>query len=91
MLPDFRTRSLTEFRAHLCDEIRWVERHGAHLWLTRHGRKRAAVIPSHHMQVLEAALGKPLAETRLTMEEEWRRLQRAEAARQQLMQEGKWR
>lgn len=90
MLPDFRVKTLTEFRTDFCKEVHWVERHGAHLWLTRHGRKIAAVIPKHHMQVLEAALGKPLNEHRMTMDEHWRELQRAEAARKQLMAEGKW-
>ncbi|PIE11841.1 MAG: hypothetical protein CSA72_01605 [Rhodobacterales bacterium] len=91
MLPDFRTRSVTEFRTQISEEIRWIDRHGAHLWLTRHGRKIAAVVPPHHMAVLEAALGKPLDQHRLTMEERLRQLERAAAARRTLEETGRWR
>lgn len=85
MLPEHLDLTYSRFREAPGKYLAFVEKTGGHLWLHRHGRFRAAVIPSHHLTLLETLIGTDLREERGAMERKWEKLRRAKAA--QLQQE----
>ena len=57
IVPDFKLIPLTEFRAHAARDIRWVRNMHRHIWITKHGKIHAGVIPVQHLRMLERLLG----------------------------------
>lgn len=57
VVPDYKILSLTEFRAQASFNIKWMNHMGRHLWISKHGRHVAGVIPIDHLRILERMLG----------------------------------
>ncbi len=79
MLPQFHVMTVQNFRENLSEQVRWVENMGAHVWISKHGKHVAAVIPIHHLRMLEALLGGTLDGKRAKLEDEYRAWKRAVA------------
>jgi PHD/YefM family antitoxin component YafN of YafNO toxin-antitoxin module len=56
VLPAHRPVPVSRFREEIAKHMAWVEHEGGFVWLTRHGRHVAAVIPFYQLEVLMAAL-----------------------------------
>lgn len=53
-MPDkYRVMTLTEFRADASRQLAWVEWMGGHVWITKHKKAIAAVIPFYQLKPLE--------------------------------------
>lgn len=70
-LPDYHIRSLTNFRKDCAKEVAWVEKLGRHVWLTKHGRVVAAVIPRYHLKAVERVMGWDYSTARARYEEDY--------------------
>ncbi|MBV2358496.1 hypothetical protein KUH32_01800 [Thalassococcus sp. CAU 1522] len=88
MQSEFRAVPLTRFREQTAKHVDWVDRWGGHLWLSRHGRFVAGVVPFYQLELLAALEGRDETEARRRLEEEYTRFRaaksvqaRAEAAR----------
>ena len=79
MLPQFQVINLQDFRESLAAQVRWVEGRGAHVWITKHGKHVAAVIPIQHLRMLEALLSGTLDDKRAKLEREYTAWKRAVA------------
>ena len=79
MMSVNRAVTLTKFRENPGKFLTWVEDEGGHVWLTRHGKHVAAVIPFHEMKVLEALLGQSETARVEQIEKEYRRFRSAKA------------
>jgi prevent-host-death family protein len=79
MLPQFHAITAQDFRENLSEQVRWVEDQGAHIWITKHGKHVAAVIPIPHLRMLEALLSGTLDDKRARLEQEYRAWKRAVA------------
>ncbi len=70
-----RKLSLTDFRIHASKNVNWVIENNAHIWLLKHGRPAAGVVPAHHMRALDRMMGKPMDQHESEMErilQDWR-------------------
>ena len=74
-----RITSLTEYRADCAALTGWVQHMGGRLWLTKHGKFVAAVVPVFQCERLEEWERLSLADTRRRMEEDYRRWKRVKA------------
>lgn len=67
----YRILPLSRFREEAGKSLTWVTREGGQIWLTRHGKAVAALIPLYQLEMLEAVLGLSEAERqeRVAMEQ----------------------
>ena len=67
----YRVLPLSRFREEAGKSLTWVTREGGQIWLTRHGKAVAALIPLYQLEMLEAVLGLSEAERqeRVAMEQ----------------------
>ena len=79
MYYEFRRLPVSRFREEAGKHMDWVETAGGHLWLTRHGKHTAAVIPFYQMKVLEEVLGQSEASKAQALEAEYARFRAAKA------------
>lgn len=76
-ISEYRITSLSEFRTHTAQMTGWVQHMGGRLWLTRHGKFVAALVPVYQCQRLEEWERRSLAEERARMElryQKWKRV-----------------
>ncbi|MDF1803212.1 hypothetical protein [Thalassovita sp.] len=72
-LSPYRIASLSEFRRNTAQHAGWVQHAGGRLWLTRHGRTVAALVPMHQCQMLETWESRSLEEERRRYERSYSR------------------
>lgn len=76
-MAEYRITSLSEFRANTAQMTGWVQHMGGRLWLTRHGKFVAALVPVFQCQRLEEWERRSLAVERARMElryQKWKRV-----------------
>lgn len=76
-ISEYRITSLSEFRTNTARMTGWVQHMGGRLWLTRHGKFVAALVPVFQCQRLEEWERRSLAEERARMElryQKWKRV-----------------
>ncbi|WP_319824363.1 type II toxin-antitoxin system Phd/YefM family antitoxin [Thalassovita sp.] len=78
-LTPHRIISLTEFRQAAGDGMNWVQHQGNRLWITRHGRAAAALVPMNQCELLETWETRSLKEERHRMERMYARWKRVKA------------
>jgi antitoxin (DNA-binding transcriptional repressor) of toxin-antitoxin stability system len=76
-LPDFRAMSLSQLRETASKEVRWVVDMGGHVWLSKHGKWVAGVVPFHDVQALEKLRGRDIEEHARDREREYVRMKAA--------------
>jgi len=54
---EYRRVPVSQFREGAGMWMEWVAQEGGHVWLTRHGREVAAVIPFYQLKMLEELMG----------------------------------
>ena len=79
MLSPYRLLPLTEFRRDCATQVNWVRHMGGRLWLTRHGKVVAAVVPNHQCEMLERFERNSLEEERARIERDYARFKAAKA------------
>lgn len=75
----FRNVPLSDYRTHCARLTGWVQHMGGRLWLTRHGKFVAAVVPVHDCERLEEWERRSLAEERARMEAAYQKWKRVKA------------
>lgn len=77
MYVDTSRISISQFRENPGLFLKWVEKRGGHVWLTRHGRHVAALIPFYQLQALEVLLDQNNGSKALQLEREYKRFRAA--------------
>lgn len=77
MLPQIRTISFSQFRAHAAQEIDYLTAHHSHLWVTRHGKPVCSVISMRSESILAKVHGRDLNELAKRFAVDQERLQNA--------------
>ncbi len=54
MVSLLRPMSLTEFRADASAQVAWVAHMGGHVWIRKHGKVVAGVVPFYQLRMLDA-------------------------------------
>ena len=75
----YRIVPLTDFRRDCAKEVDWVRHMGGRVWLTRHGKIVAAVVPNFQCEMLERFERHSLAEERARIERNYARFKAAKA------------
>lgn len=78
-----RAMSIRDFRAKGSEHLRWVEKEGGQVWLTRRGQVGCAVLPFYQVKVLDALLGRSTEQVVRGMRSEaqlWAAAKRIQAA-----------
>lgn len=75
-----RILSLTEFRAEASHWCRWVAHEEGRIWITRHGRVAAALVPVAQCRMLERFELRSLDQERARMEAMYARWRRVKCA-----------
>ncbi|MGY3438934.1 MULTISPECIES: hypothetical protein [unclassified Marinovum] len=78
-LAPYRISPLSDYRKHCSQLTGWVEHMGGRLWLTKHGRFVAAVVPFFHCERLEEWERRSLAEERRRLEDNYEKWKRVKA------------
>ncbi len=73
MQSQYCVKRLSEFRADTAGSVDWVRSMGGRIWLTRHGRGVAAVVPMFQCEMLETWEGATFNEERARMERDYAR------------------
>ncbi|WP_299938284.1 hypothetical protein [uncultured Pelagimonas sp.] len=79
MEHEYQRIAISQFREEAGKRLKWVEEQGGHLWLTRHGKHVAAVIPFYQLKMLEALLGKVETQKANELEREYSRWRAAKS------------
>lgn len=79
MEHEYRRISISRFREKAGKDLKWVEQIGGHLWLTRHGKHVAAVIPFYQLKMLEELLGQVESQKAQRLEQEYSRWRAAKS------------
>ncbi len=74
---EFRRLPVSRFREEAGIWMDWVAHEGGHIWLTRHGKHMAAVIPFYQLKMLEALLGRTESDKAVRLEQEYSRFRAA--------------
>ncbi len=77
-----RTCSITQLRKDAAGLTDWVRHTGGHLWIAKHGRLIAGIVPMGDCEKLETWRNRSLAEERRRMEESYARWKRVKALSQ---------
>lgn len=77
MLPQIRTTSFSNFRAHAAKEIDYLITRHSHLWITRHGKPICSVISMRNEAILSKVFGRDLNELARRFEVDQTRMQSA--------------
>ncbi len=89
MVEKLRAMSLTEFRADASAQVAWVAQMGGQVWIRKHGKVVAGVVPFYQIRMLEAlthGTADPEARRR-TIEREYAAWKRAVALMPQVVAE----
>ncbi len=79
MEHDYQRIAISQFREEAGKRLKWVEEKGGHLWLTRHGKHVAAVIPFYQLKILEELLGGVETQKAQRLEREYSRWRSAKS------------
>ena len=61
-LPQFKKVSLTTFRTRANAYVEWIDRMGTHVWITKHRRLVAGVVPFYQLRAMERLMGKDITD-----------------------------